>query len=61
LAAVRIRVMYLVAILLLLLVPVMFFAFGTGLVERIGRKIPIREGTFDASGGLQIERGDVPR
>jgi hypothetical protein len=55
----RIRLMYLIAVLLVLLVPLMFFAFGSGLVEKIGRKIPIREGTFNATGELQIDRGDI--
>jgi hypothetical protein len=51
--------MYLIAVLLVLLVPLMFFAFGSGIVEKIGRKIPIREGTFSATGELQLDRGDI--
>jgi len=31
--AARIRLMYLIAVLLVLLVPLMFFAFGSGIVK----------------------------
>jgi len=57
--AARIKLMYLIAVLLVLLVPLMFFAFGSGIVKKIGRKIPIREGKFSATGELQLDRGDI--
>jgi len=56
LVAARIRIMYLVGILLVLLVPLLFVAFGSGLVEKAGKKIPLREGKFGATGELQLDR-----
>jgi hypothetical protein len=55
----RIRLIYFIAVLLVLLVPILFFAFGSGLVEKVGRKIPLREGRFSATGELQLDRSDV--
>jgi hypothetical protein len=49
--------MYIWAVILVLLVPVIFFSFGSGLVEKVGRKIPIREGTFNSQdGSLQLTK-----
>ncbi len=53
----RVKLMYLVAVLLLLLIPVLFFAFSSGLTEKLGKKIPIREGTFDSkTGSLKLTK-----
>lgn len=47
----RIVVMYIIALALVLLVPLSFMLQGTGLIQKIGRKIPIREGTFNSRNG----------
>lgn len=54
---IRIAVMYLVAILLIFLIPLIFIGFGSGIIEKVGRKIPIKEGTFDPeTGGLILDK-----
>ena len=54
---IRITVMYLVAILLIILVPLIFISFGSGIIEKFGKKIPIKEGTFDPeTGGLILDK-----
>ncbi len=56
---IRIAVMYLVAILLIILIPLIFISFGSGIIEKVGRKIPIKEGTFDPeTGGLILDKSD---
>ncbi len=50
----KIGLIYLWAILLVLLVPVFFFSMNSPMVEKIARKIPIREGTFGEDGSLKI-------
>ena len=53
----RVVVMYIVAVALLFLVPLIFMSLGSSLVEKIGRKIPIKEGTFNSNtGDLSISR-----
>ena len=53
----RTKLMYLIALLLIVLIPLLFFAFGSGLTEKLGRKIPIKEGTFDSkTGSLKLTR-----
>lgn len=47
----RVVIMYIVAVALLFLVPLTFMSLGSGLVEKIGRKIPIKEGTFSSNTG----------
>lgn len=47
----RVVVMYIVAVALLFLVPLTFMSLGSSLVEKIGRKIPIKEGTFSSNTG----------
>ena len=57
--AVRVRtvLMYLIAVGLVILIPLTFFFSGSGLMEKIGKKIPIKEGTFDSgSGQLKAEK-----
>ncbi|TKJ28616.1 hypothetical protein CEE39_09960 [bacterium (candidate division B38) B3_B38] len=55
----RITVMYLVAILLIILVPLIFISFGSGIVQKLGKKIPIKEGTFDPeTGGLILDKSE---
>ena len=55
----RITVMYLIAILLIFLVPLIFISFGSGIVEKLGKKIPIKEGTFDPeTGGLILDKSE---
>lgn len=54
---IRITVMYLIAILLIILVPLIFISFGSGIIEKFGKKIPIKEGTFDPeTGGLILDK-----
>ncbi len=48
---IRIRLMYLAAVLLLALVPLWFFLMNPKTIKKIGEKIPIREGTFDSRDG----------
>ncbi len=48
---IRAGIMYVVAVLLLLLVPLWFFLMNPGTIRKIGEKIPIREGTFDSRDG----------
>ncbi len=53
----RVKLMYLVAVLLVVLVPLFFFAFSSGLTQKLGKKIPIKEGTFDSkTGSLKLTR-----
>jgi hypothetical protein len=53
----RVVLVYIWAVVLVLLVPVMFFSFGSGLPEKLGRKIPIKEGTFNrGNGSLQSDK-----
>jgi hypothetical protein len=53
----RIVLIYIWAVILVLLVPVMFFTFGSGLPEKVGRKLPLKEGTFNqGNGSLQSDR-----
>jgi hypothetical protein len=47
----KIGVVYLWAVLLIVLIPIIFFNLGSGLVQKIGKKIPIREGTFNSQDG----------
>ena len=55
LGKIRIGFIYLWAILVVLLVPNFFFSLNGRLVEKVGKKIPIREGTFqDQRGSLQM-------
>lgn len=57
LAKSRTKLMYLIALLLIVLIPLLFFAFGSGLTEKLGKKIPIKEGTFDLkTGSLKLIR-----
>jgi hypothetical protein len=49
--------MYIWAVILVILIPVIFFSFGSGFVEKVGKKIPIREGTFNShDGSLQVSK-----
>jgi hypothetical protein len=61
LVAARVRIMYLVGVLLVLLVPLLFVAFGSGIVEKVGKKIPLHEGKFGATGELQLDRSSSRR
>jgi hypothetical protein len=62
LRALRERLMYLVAVLLILLIPLLFISFGSGLIEKVAKKIPLREGNFSGAGGvLKAERPSAPR
>ena len=54
---IKIGLVYFWAVLLILLIPTMFFTFGSGLVQKIGKNIPIREGTFNSQdGSLKVTR-----
>lgn len=48
---IRIKIMYIVAVFLLILIPLLFFSFSSGLIEKIAKKIPLKEGTFDSKSG----------
>ena len=62
LRALRERLMYLIAVLLILLIPLIFFSFGSGLIEKVAKKIPLREGNFSGAGGvLKAESPPAPR
>jgi hypothetical protein len=51
------KLMYLVALLLIVLIPLLFFSFGSGLTKKLGKKIPIKEGTFDSkTGSLKLTK-----
>ena len=52
---IRITVMYIIAIILIILVPLIFISFGSGMIEKFGKKIPIKEGTFDPESGKFIK------
>jgi len=53
----KVKLMYLVAVLLIVLIPLLFFGFGSGLTEKLGKKIPIKEGTFDSkTGSLKLTK-----
>jgi len=56
----RIKLMYLVALLLILLIPLIFFSFGSGLLEKVAKKIPLREGNFTNGGQLNTSRPAAP-
>lgn len=59
LARLRISLMYIWAVILVLLIPMIFFSFGSGLLEKVGKKIPIREGTFNSQdGSFQLTKPD---
>ncbi len=46
---------YLWAVLLIFFIPYMFFSFGSGLPQKLGKHLPIREGDFSQrSGSLGI-------
>jgi hypothetical protein len=51
LVKIRMYLVYLLAVLLVLVVPLMFFAFQSGLPETLARVIPLREGTFVVENG----------
>jgi PDZ domain-containing secreted protein len=53
----KVKLMYLVALLLIVLIPLLFFSLGSGLTEKLGKKIPIKEGTFDSkTGSLKVTK-----
>jgi hypothetical protein len=53
----RIRMMYLIALLLILLIPLIFISFGSDIIVNIAKKIPLKEGKFsNTRGQLSIER-----
>ncbi|MCU0849440.1 MAG: hypothetical protein MUD12_16275 [Spirochaetes bacterium] len=52
-----VKFMYLLALTLVFLVPVFYMMFKSGIIETIGKKIPIKEGTFvEADGEIKIKR-----
>jgi hypothetical protein len=54
---IQIVLVYIWAVLLVFFVPVMFFSFSSGLPEKLGRKIPLKEGSFQQrDGSLQSDR-----
>ena len=57
---IRITVMYFIAILLIMLVPLIFISFGSGIIEKFGKKIPIKEGTFDSESGKLKLKNSTP-
>ena len=62
LQALRVRVMYLIALLLILLVPLIFISFGSGLITKVAKKIPLREGNFSGAGSvLDVDRAPGQR
>jgi hypothetical protein len=42
---------YLWAFLLILMIPAMFISFGSGLAQKLGKHLPIREGDFSQRNG----------
>jgi len=57
LRALRARLMYVIALLLILLIPLIFISFGSGLITKVAKKIPLKEGNFSGTGGvLHVDR-----
>jgi hypothetical protein len=53
----RIGFMYIIAFVLLILVPLLFMNMTPQNIEKLGKKIPIREGTFESrDGGLAPDK-----